>query len=358
MKERERGSRSRSGRGGGRRKGEVREREQEGSGLFERLDVTKYSVKRLVAVPLIILLVALAVLAYTQLSVGSPVQLGMDFKGGTWVKIGTDETGEELTAKFSDSTLPSPFPVVLVGSTGVGNEKRIEFGPMSGTEKDELINLLNEEYGVGTYEMQSISPLFGRQYQAQAVRAVLIAFFLMAVVVFVVFRTFVPPLIVVFAAFSNILIALACMNVVGMELSLGTVAALLMLIGYSVDSDILLTTNVLRKKGDLKEKIRNTMTTGITMSFTTLSAVFAMFLVSYFVSISILWDISAVLLFGLVTDLGNTWLLNAGVLRWYEERKEEKKERKKNKKRAKKTRQKNKKQRLKINKSPASCPVL
>ncbi len=298
----------------------MRDMEEE-AGLFEKIDITKYPVKKLVAIPLIILLIALAVLTYTQLSVDSPVHMGMDFKGGTWVKVGTDETREEVNAKFSAS-----FPVTLVASTGVGNEKRIEFDMTGGSQEyDRLIDMLNEEYGVGTYRIESISPRFGKQYQTQALQAVAIAFTLMAIVVFVVFRTFIPPLAVIFAAFSDIVIAVACMDLIGMELSLGTVAALLMLIGYSVDSNILLTTNLLRKKGELNEKLRNTMRTGITMTSTTLSAVFAMFAVSFYIDIPILKDISIVLLFGLVMDLMNTWLLNAGVLRWYIERKERKK---------------------------------
>ena len=293
---------------------------KERESLFEKIDITKYSVKKLVAIPLIILLIALAVLTYTQLSVDSPVRMGMDFKGGTWVKVGTDETREELTAKFS------AFPVTLVASTGVGNEKRIEFDMTGGSQEyDRLIDMLNTEYGVGTYRIESISARFGKQYQTQALQAIAIAFILMAVVVFITFRMFIPPLAVIFAAFSDIVIAVACMDLIGMELSLGTVAALLMLIGYSVDSNILLTTNLLRKKGELNEKLRNTMRTGITMTSTTMSAVFAMFLVSFYIDIPILKDISIVLLFGLVMDLMNTWLLNAGALRWYIERKERKK---------------------------------
>ncbi|MGB2841496.1 MAG: protein translocase subunit SecF [Halobacteriota archaeon] len=303
-------------------------KESERESLFEKMDITKYPVKKLVAIPLIILLISLVVLTYTQLSIDSPVRLGMDFKGGTWVKIGTDETREELTTKFA------AYSVTLVGETGVGNEKRMEFALTSGSQEyDLLIEMLNEEYGVGTYGIESISPLFGKQYQTQALRALIIAFILMAIVVFVVFRTVIPPLAVIFAAFSDIVIAVACMDVIGMELSLGTVAALLMLIGYSVDSNILLTTNLLRKKGDLNDKVRNAMKTGITMTSTTLSAVFAMFLVSssihllsaHFAPIPMLREISIVLLFGLTMDLMNTWLLNAGILRWYMEKKERKK---------------------------------
>ena len=293
--------------------------------LFEKVDVTKYSVKKLIAVPIIILLLSFAILAYTQVTVDSPVRLGTDFKGGTVINIVTDETQEVLTAKFT------AYPVTSIRDTGSGTGKSIEFGPMSEPQKDELIATFKEEYG--TYELKDISPVFGQESQKQAVWAVILAFSLMAIVVFVVFRTVIPPFAVIFAAFSDIVIAVACMDIIGMELTLGTVAALLMLIGYSVDSNILLTTKLLRKKGDVNEKVRNAMKTGITMTFTTLSAILAMFLVSssihlfssHFAPIPMLRDISLVLLFGLTMDLMNTWLLNAGILRAYMEKKERKK---------------------------------
>ena len=295
--------------------------------LFEKVDITKYPVKKLIAIPLIILLIAFAILAYTQVTVDSPVRLGIDFKGGTVTKITTDEPKEALTAKFA------AYPVAAIrgGGTGGGLEKSIEFGPMSESQKDELIAMLKEEYG--SYELKDISPLYGMESQKQAVRALLIAFTLMAIVVFVVFRTLVPSFAVVLSAFSDIVIAIACMDLIGMELSLGTVAALLMLIGYSVDSDILLTRNLLHKKGEVNEKVRNAMKTGITMTFTTFVAILAMFIVSssihlfssHFAAIPLLRDISLVILFGLAMDLLNTWLLNAGILKWYVEMKEKKK---------------------------------
>jgi len=307
-------------------KRDARRRERES--LFDKLDITKYQVKTLIAIPLIILLLAFVVIGYTYVQPPAyphspyrhaPVQLGMDFIGGTMVKIQTEETHEELTVKFSD------FPLALVGETGSGAEKRIDFGPMSDRQRDELIDKLNGAYGAGSYELANISPVFGEQYLTQALWALLAAFSAMAIVVFAVFRMVIPPSAVIFAAFSDIVIALACMNLIGMKLSLGTVAALLMLIGYSVDSNILLTTNLLRKKGDLNEKLRDTMKTGIMMTSTTLTAVVAMLLVSYYIDIIILKAIAIVLVFGLVMDLMNTWLLNAGILRWYIEKRDKKK---------------------------------
>ena len=289
--------------------------------IFERIDVTKYSLKKLVLVPLLILLLALAVLGYSQFSTGSPVKLSMDFTGGTVVKVQTAEEEHALKAIFAD------FPLKSVrdfsepsGATG----KMLIFGPMSKAEKERLNETLYEHFG-DAYEIpRDISGVVGKRYLEQAITAVLVAFLMMAIVVLFVFKTPVPSSAVVLSAFSDIVIATACMNIVGMELSLGTIAALLMLIGYSVDSDILLTTKILRGRGELNEKVRSAMKTGLTMTATTIAAVFAMFFVasvlplaSPFPPIPMLRDISAVLLFGLFADLMNTWMLNAGILRWY-----------------------------------------
>ncbi len=90
-----------------------------------------------------------------------------------------------------------------------------------------------------------------------------------------------------------------------------------MLIGYSVDSDILLTSRVLKRKGSFDEKVTGAFRTGIIMTTTTFSAVFAMWVVSWVGGIAIIHEMSQVLLIGLLFDLINTWLTNAGILKWY-----------------------------------------
>ena len=69
------------------------------------------------------------------------------------------------------------------------------------------------------------------------------------------------------------------------------------------------------------------MKSGMTMSFTTLAALIALFVVSsgsYFSSsftrIDIISDISVVLIFGLIADIVNTWMTNVGILKWYLEK--------------------------------------
>lgn len=286
-------------------------------GLTERLDsfVRKHNDRQLAAIPLTILVISLLILAFTFASSGSPVKLGMEFKGGTMVSVSTEESLQSIELKYSD------YPIKDVRQAGT--RMIMQFGPMSNELQQELVSDVVDSYD--NVEINQIGPVYGEALQGQALKAVVISFIGMALVVFLIFRTFVPSLAVVLAALSNILIAAAFMNIAGIELSLGTVAALLMLIGYSVDSDILLTIRVLKRRGTPQENISNAMHTGVTMTTTTLAALVVMYLVStysYLLSsslsqISLLSDISIVLIFGLIADMMNTWMLNTSILRWY-----------------------------------------
>jgi preprotein translocase subunit SecF len=132
----------------------------------------------------------------------------------------------------------------------------------------------------------------------------------------------VPSLAVVLSAVSDIAITVAIMSVLGITLTLGTIAALLMVIGYSVDSDILLTTRLIKRRGELNDKVRRAMKTGVTMTLTTLSAMIVLWVVSQHPTLD---SIAIVLIFALIIDLINTWMLNTGILMWYLGKKESKK---------------------------------
>ena len=166
-------------------------------------------------------------------------------------------------------------------------------------------------------KVDQIGETFGKTLQSQAALAIIFSFIGMAIVIFLAFRTFVPAVAVVLSAFADMAMTAATMNIVGIPLSLGTLAALLMLIGYSVDSDILLTNRVLKRQGKFNEKLTGAFRTGIIMTSTTLAAASAMFVIAWFGSVLILMEISAVLLIGLVFDVMNTWLTNVGILKWY-----------------------------------------
>ena len=93
-----------------------------------------------------------------------------------------------------------------------------------------------------------------------------------------------------------------------------------MLIGYSVDTDILLTTRILkRQNGTVTERGLDAMKTGITMAAAAIAAMGSLLIVTKFFmpSAEILSNIAAVMVIGLVADVLVTWLMNLGILRWY-----------------------------------------
>jgi preprotein translocase subunit SecF len=279
--------------------------------------ISKYPPRQIMLLPIAIVALALIILGVTYLGTGSPVHLGIEFTGGTVVSVPATESEEAIASLFAG------YPLDDIRSAGA-NRYMIQFGPMSESDYSKLVELVNSKYPSDA-QIQNMGPIYSQELQAQAIRYIPLSFVLMAIVIFLVFREPIVSLLVVLSALADILTAAASMNITGVKLSLGTMAALLMLIGYSVDTNILLSMRVLKRKGTTEDKIIGAMGTGLMMTGTAIAAVLALFLVSNvlhlvipsFSRMPIIADISAVLLFGLMADIFNTWITNAQGLRWY-----------------------------------------
>lgn len=271
-------------------------------------NIEKYTPQQLVVIPLALLVISIILLSLNMVTTGMPVKPGIDFSGGTAVTLDTADTADQLRATFA------AYPLTDV-SEGVNNGKFLKFGAMDDAKFRSLTDLISQKYPDA--KIDQIGETFGKTLQEQAVIAIIFSFIGMSIVIYLSFRTFVPATAVVVSAFADMVMTAATMNIIGIPLTLGTTAALLMLIGYSVDSDILLTNRVLKRQGKLVDKLKGAFDTGIIMTSTTFAAVTAMLIVSWIGSVQILIEISAVLLIGLVFDVLNTWLTNAALLKWY-----------------------------------------
>lgn len=275
---------------------------------FFRYDISSISPVKLCIIPAILLLISLVVVGMTYMETGLPVQPGIEFQGGIGVTIVTDETPDQIKERFAG------FPIISVNE-GINNGKYLKFGPMDDDKVSELTKMIEGKYTDA--KIDHIGSSFGKTLQDQATFAIIASFIGMAIVVFLIFRSFVPAAAVVISAFADMVMSAAAMNLLGIQLSLGTTAALLILIGYSVDSDILLTSRVLKRKGKFEEKVEGAFQTGFIMTTTTFGAILAMWVVSWVGGIEIIHQMSQVLLIGLIFDVMNTWLTNAGILKWY-----------------------------------------
>lgn len=267
----------------------------------------RYSNRQLAAVPLALLALSLLVIAGMWATTGMPVNPGIDFTGGTELQVQTDAPESEIEAAF-DTEPESVQPIAAQENEYIVTFQSTDTGAIESQANDA---------GFSVTSISSTSAAFGSETQVQAVIGVGVAFVGMSLLVAIMFRSFVPSVAVVLSAFSDIVIPVALMNLFGIQLSLGTVAALLMLIGYSVDSDLLLNNHVLRRRGDFYDSTYRAMRTGVTMTLTAIVAMLVMTVVATLFAIPLLPAIGLVLIFGLLADLMNTYLLNVSLLRWY-----------------------------------------
>jgi preprotein translocase subunit SecF len=170
--------------------------------------------------------------------------------------------------------------------------------------------------------IQIVSPVLSTHFLETATQVVIFAAALSIAFVFLFFRVFVPSVAVLSGALCDVIIAMGAMGLFGIPLTLPSFAALLMLIGFSLDTDILLTMRMLRRKGDSREKAHGAMKTGLTMSITAIIAFSVLFILATLTHIPTYYEISAVALAGLFGDMFATWGINAVLLLWHVEREE------------------------------------
>lgn len=268
------------------------------------------SYKPLIAIPVIITVIALVLLATNGLT------QGIDLRGGTNVVI---DLQQDTSAQELQSIISNGIGNNQVEVTSIVNQK----ATVEIAGETDAVKLTNVLAGVGTIEsLQSVGALLSERALTQVYYAIAFAFLFMAITVFIVFRELVPSIAVILAAFSDIVIALGGMSLFGIPLSVASVGAILMLIGYSVDTDILLTTRVLkRREGTINERAIDAMKTGFTMAAAAIASMITLYLVVIFFMpfAHTLSQIASVLIIGLVADVLATWLMNLGVLRLYME---------------------------------------
>ena len=276
--------------------------------------------KKLIAIPAVVFVIAVLIIAGTYAMTGYPVKPGMDFVGGTQFTVTVNGSDPATSSDEAIRQLFADYPLSDIRSSG--DRINLQFSFMDSDELMFVREIINSHFT--DVEEKSVAPTYSADLQKKTLTAVLLSFVCMGIVVLIIFKQIVPAMLVLPTAISDIVIPIAFMNIFGIELSLGTIAALLMLIGYSVDSDILLQSKVLKRGGEVPDKISRSLQTGLTMTTTTICAFLVMYLVSTYMylipsfpQITLLSQISLIILIGLLADLMNTWLLHVGMLRKY-----------------------------------------
>ena len=277
--------------------------------------------KALIVIPIILALLSLALISFNG------IEQGVELKGGSLAEL---QLADSISQSDLEQQLTQELHTNNIKVTSNGDNK-VTVELENNVNSSTFTSAINGKAKMISYN--EIGPVLSEEAMGQIYIAMIFAFLFMAVTVFIVFREPVPSVAIILAALCDILIALGGMSLLHIPLSIASVGALLMLIGYSVDTDILLTTRLLkRREGTVNERARNAMHTGLTMSFAAIAAMSILYLVTVIImpEATTLSNISAVLVIGLIGDILSTWLMNLGILKSYIDWKHKKKHEKYN----------------------------
>jgi preprotein translocase subunit SecF len=175
---------------------------------------------------------------------------------------------------------------------------------------------LTTQISIDSFSFQTVTPTLSLSMIGKATQAAIMSAIFSILLVFVLFRNPGPSVAVLSGAFADITIAVGLMAFFQIPLTLASFSALLSLIGYSLDTDILLTTNILKKSRDetVEDSAWNAMHSGVLMTFSGMLSFGVLFYISWLLKIPVYNQISSTMLMGLCGDLFSTWGINAVLL--------------------------------------------
>ncbi|MDE1870164.1 MAG: hypothetical protein KGH71_04240 [Candidatus Micrarchaeota archaeon] len=187
--------------------------------------------------------------------------------------------------------------------------------------KQQVIAALHSSIPFSTFTYQEVTPTLSRFFLSQVIGILIAAFVLISIAVLVIFRSWAPSLAIIFGAGNDIIIALGAMVLLNIPLGLASLGGLLMLIGYAIDTEMITAVRILkRREGTPEERAYSAMKTGLTMTVAAIASFAVLFVVSLIAYVPTYYQISGVVLFGLIGDIITTWFGNAPLILMYKKR--------------------------------------
>lgn len=282
----------------------------------------KKNYKKLMILPLILFIFSVIMIIHTITVDGAPVYRDVSLKGGLSAILNVDSqiSIEEFEKELANKFPQSEFAVSELFENG----KRVGFIIDTNLEEKKLMEFTSSyfktEFVFGkNYTSNFISPTLSLSFFKQAMYILFFSFVGMSLVIFLYFRELVPSGAVILSGIFDLVVTVGILDFFEVKLSIAGIGALLMLIGFSIDTDILLTNRVVKEFGyDYFDKTFFAFKTGTLMMATTFIAAISTLMIT---NSHIIFEIALILAVGLVVDFISTWIQNAGILLWWLERK-------------------------------------
>jgi len=261
----------------------------------------------------------------------------IDFKGGTNVDVrftqprSTDDIRKALNAQgLGKSEIQASGGAAALGA-GTSNEFLIFVEQKAGNEDQALdaskalvLAALNNAYGQGSFEVRNaeiVGPKVGAELRRQAVFVTLYA--LGGMLLYIAFRfEWVFGAAAVLAVFHDVLITLGFFSLLHFEISLTVIAALLTLVGYSMNDTIVIfdrvrENNRLLRREDFAQIVNKSINQTLSRTILTSGLTFLTVLVLFIMGGQVLRAFSFALVVGIVVGTYSSFGIAAPLVVWW-----------------------------------------
>ena len=215
---------------------------------------------------------------------------GVDFKGGTLIELRTNDNTisiSDLRKSFTDMNLGD----VSVKNFGNDNDFIVKFEKKENLEENFIENLKNElKKDLGNSfnfrRVESVGPKVSSELLKSGILAILLSLGAMLIYIWIRFE-WQFSLGAIAAIFHDVIITLGFFSILNLEINLSIVAAVLTIVGYSMNDTVVIFDRVrenLKKFSDIKIfdltniSINETLSRPIITSATTLLALLSIFI--------------------------------------------------------------------------------
>ena len=277
-----------------------------------------------------IISVVLIILCVVIIVIQGGVNYGLDFTGGSFIEVHFDEEVE-----ISD--LRTVISEIGLGDAVIQRVREADYNYIIRTRMTEyegkgigsvLYGLLNQKYsdmGMRVEREEMVGPVISRGLQARALLVVFLGIIIILIYVSIRF-TYRFGIASVIALIHDVLITIGILSLVRAEFSTASIAALLTIIGYSINDSIVLSDrvrdNIKRERGRLSfpeiinVSVNQNLTRTIITSLTTLFVLLAL----YFWGGRVIKDFTLTLVVGVIVGTYSSIVIVAGLVVEWERR--------------------------------------
>ncbi len=228
---------------------------------------------------------------------------GIDFTGGSLIEVKFEHsvTLRDVRTLLDEIDLGEGSRV----QTSAGNTVLIRTRDLTQEESDELLNGLRQK--IGTLELlrnEKVGPAIGKELRNKALLSLAIAFVLMIIYITIRFE-FRFALAAIVALFHDILVTVGLVSLLGLEVEGAFIAALLTIVGYSINDTIIIFDRIRenlgkRKKEPLDEVVHTSIMQTLARSINTV--------------LTVIFCLAALIIFGGVTIRAFSMTMLIGII--------------------------------------------